>query len=321
MGLRFWGGQRPLSASMTDSAAPQPRPANIPAAIFWAVLTTLLFACVTGVVRYLGTDIPAAQAAFLRYVIGLAMILPLMYPLLRKPPSAKSMKIFAARGLFHGIGVILWFYAMARIPIAEVTALGYTAPIFVTIGAALFLGEKVAFRRLAAVGVGLLGAIIILRPGFQEISIGQLAQLCAAPLFAGSFLMAKKLTDQDDPAVIVGMLSVFCTLVLAPFALWQWVEPSWNEVGWLALTALIATTGHYTMTRALRAAPITVTQPLNFLQLVWATAIGLAFFGEPLDPFVMAGGGIIIAAITFISHREAVVARRSVTPSPQETKA
>ncbi|MCR9256731.1 MAG: DMT family transporter [Alphaproteobacteria bacterium] len=284
------------------------------------LLTTLLFASVTGIVRYLGTEIPAAQAAFIRYLIGTIMILPLMYPLLSRPPSKGSMRIFALRGLLHGGGVILWFYAMARIPIAEVTALGYTAPIFVTIGAALFLKETVHFRRVAAVIAGLVGALIILRPGFEEISIGQLAQLGAAPLFAGSFLMAKKLTDGDDPTVIVGMLSVFCTLTLLPFALYHWVTPGWDEIGWLTLTAAFATAGHYTMTRALRAAPITVTQPVTFLQLVWATAMGLTLFGEPLDPFVLLGGGVIIAAATFISHREAMLSRRKMTPPAPATK-
>jgi len=305
---------------LTSDRASDDRPARVAVGIGWMVLTTLLFAAVTGIVRYVGAEIPAAQAAFIRYIVGTILILPWLVPLIKRPPSGRSMQIFVLRGVLHGFGVILWFYAMARIPIAEVTALGYTAPIFVTIGAALFLKETVHFRRVAAVVAGLVGALIILRPGFEEVSIGQLAQLAAAPLFAGSFLLAKRLTDGDDPSVIVGMLSVFCTLVLLPVALVHWVTPTWEEVGWLSLTAVFATAGHYTMTRALRAAPITLTQPVTFLQLVWATTIGLLIFGEPLDPFVLLGGGVIIAAATFISHREAVAARRRVTPPAPATK-
>ena len=218
------------------------------------------------------------------------------------------------------LGVILWFYAMARIPIAEVTALGYTAPIFVTVGAAFFFGERLHFRRIAAVAVAFLGTLVILRPGFHEISAGQIAQLCAAPLFAASFLFAKRLTDDEDPVTIVIMLSIFCTLTLLPGAVINWVTPTLWEVFWLAMTAVVATLGHYTMTRAIRAAPLTVTQPVTFLQLVWATALGIAFFGEPMEPFVLIGGGIVVAAITFISHREAVAARRQVTPPPGATK-
>lgn len=309
---------------MTAPAAPPVAPAEARAGVLagvgWMVVTTLMFACVTGIVRHVGTGVPAVEAAFIRYAFGCVLVLPWLWPLLARPPSARAMRVFAIRGVLHGGGVILWFYAMARIPIAEVTALGYTAPIFVTIGAALFLGERLQARRIAAVLAGLAGALVILRPGFEEISVGQLAQLGAAPLFAASFLIAKRMTVDASPSVIVGMLSVFCTLTLLPGALWHWVAPSLAECGWLALTAVFATAGHYTMTRALRAAPITVTQPVSFLQLVWASAMGIALFGEPLDPFVLLGGGIVIAAATFISHREAVVARRAVTPPSPATK-
>lgn len=290
------------------------------AGIGWMVLTTFCFVAVTGIVRYIGTDIPSSQAAFIRYAFGVVIFLPMMRRLFAKPPSLPVMKIFVIRGLMHGVAVVLWFYAMARIPIAEVTALGYTAPIFVTIGAAFYFGEKLHFRRVAAVLVGFAGTMIILRPGFQEISIGQVAQLVAAPLFAASFLFAKRLTDEEDPTVIVLMLSVVCTLVLLPGAIVNWTAPSLAEVFWLALTAAVATLGHYTMTRAILAAPLTVTQPVGFLQLIWATILGIVVFGEAADPYVLIGGGVVVAAITFISHREAVAARRQITPPAPATK-
>lgn len=290
------------------------------AGIGWMVLTTICFVIVTGIVRYIGTDIAATQAAFIRYAFGVLIFLPVIRRLFVKPPSMPMMKIFVMRGVLHGIAVMLWFYAMARIPIAEVTALGYTAPIFVTIGAAFYFGEKLHFRRVAAIVVGFAGTMIILRPGFQEISIGQIAQLAAAPLFAASFLFAKRLTDEEDTMVIVLMLSVVCTIVLLPGAIFNWTTPSLAEVLWLALTAFVATLGHYTMTRAIQAAPLTVTQPIGFLQLVWATMLGILVFGEPADPYVLIGGGIVVAAITFISHREAVAARRQITPPAAATK-
>jgi len=284
------------------------------------VLTGLLFVAVTGIVRHLGSQLPAVEAAFLRYSIGLLLISPAFLRLRHHRPSASNMKYYAGRGLVHGIAVMLWFYAMARIPIAEVTAIGYISPIFVTLGAAFFLGEKVQFRRIMGVGFGFIGALIILRPGFQTINLGQLAQLTAAPLFATSFLMAKKMTDRSDPVVIVAMLSLFCTLVLLPGAILQWRTPSIDELMWLTLTAIVATTGHYTLTQAFKAAPITVTQPIAFLQLVWAMLLGMFVFGEPLDFYVMLGGGVIVAAATYISHREAVIARKQITPPATATK-
>lgn len=300
--------------------APDPRRDNVLAGIGWMVLTGLMFTFVTGIVRHLGSDMPAIEAAFIRYAIGLLMILPLMRPVFRRRPGARLMKLFALRGLVHGIAVMLWFFAMARIPVAEVTAIGYISPIFVTIGAALWLGEKLHLRRMVAIGAGVLGAMIILRPGFQELSSGQIAQLCAAPLFAASFLLAKKLTEEVDTATIVGMLSLFCTLTLLPGALAQWRDPTWEEVFWLALTALIATTGHYTLTRAFRAAPLTVTQPVGFLQLVWASMMGVIIFNEALDPYVIAGAAVVVAAATYITHREARAARSTQTPPAIATK-
>jgi len=275
------------------------------------VLTGLMFVAVTGIVRYLGSDLPSVEAAFIRYLFGLMFFVPFLLRLKLHALRGRVLGLYAFRGLFHGGAVALWFFAMARIPIAEVTAIGYTAPIFTTIGAALFLGERLHMRRVMAIVAGFCGALLILRPGFQVIEVGSLAQLAAAPLFAGSFLLAKRLTDTESPAAIVAMLSVFCTLVLLPPALMEWRTPTQTELFWLFLTAVFATGGHYTLTRAFEAAPITVTQPVSFLQLVWASLLGVALFGEALDPWILAGGAIIIAAATYISHRETLAVRRA----------
>lgn len=288
--------------------------------IVWMVVCTLMFVGVTGIVRYLGSDLPAAEAAFIRYAMGLLLMVPAYARILQNPPSKTLWKAFTIRGFAHALGVSLWFFAMARIPIAEVTAIGYVTPIFVTIGAALFLGERLKLPRILGVLAGLTGALVILRPGFAEISIGQLAMLAAAPFFTLSYLMTKSLTGRTDSQTIVAMLTLFCTLFLFPMALIEWRQPTLEELAWLFLTACFATFGHYAMTKALAAAPISVTQPITFLQLVWAAALGIVMFGEPLDPFVLLGGMIIVAAATFISHREAKANARIVTPPSSATK-
>lgn len=219
------------------SAIQESRPDTVLAGIGWMVLTTLLFVCVTGTVRHVGTDVAAVEAAFIRYAFGVVLLLPLMGSVLRRRPSRRWLAIFIVRGVVHGVAVSLWFFAMAHIPIAEVTALGYVAPIFVTIGAAVFFSERLHLRRIAAVVAALLGTMVILRPGFEEISVGQLASLGSAPLFAVSFLLAKRLTDGEEPLIIVGMLSIFCTLTLLPGALLNWTTPGLHEIFWLGLTA------------------------------------------------------------------------------------
>ncbi|MEM7546380.1 MAG: DMT family transporter [Pseudomonadota bacterium] len=288
---------------------------NVPAGIAWMLLTGLLFVAVTGIVRYLGSDLPAAEGAFIRYAVGLVMISPALIGVFRRRISARVWGYYGMRGAVHGIAVMLWFYAMARIPVAEVTALGYTSPIFVTIGAALFLGERLRARRIIAILIGLAGVLLILRPGFQEIGPGQIAQLLAAPLFAASFIFAKILTEHAKSAEIVAMLSVGCTVMLFPFALAEWRDPTWEEFFWLSLTALCATCGHYTLTRAYRCAPITVTQPVTFLQIVWATILGAVMFGEAVDIWIVAGAGVIVGSAWYIARREMKAKRQAAVPA------
>ncbi len=285
--------------------------------IGWMVLTGILFVGVTGVVRHLGTDMSAPQAAFIRYGFGFVLMIPvfLRFETVRLPK--RIVGLYLVRGLMHGAGVTLWFFAMARIPIAEVTALGFTAPIFTTIGAALFLGEKLHLRRIGAVLVGFGGTLIILRPGFEAISIGALAQIAAAPVFAGSFLIAKKLTETQSSASIVAFLSIIVTIVLLPPALLAWRTPTWTELGLLFLVASLATAGHFTLTQAFRSADITVTQPAQFLQLVWAVVLGLLVFGEQPELWTIVGGAIIVASATYIAHRET---RGERLPAPQQVE-
>ena len=287
--------------------------------IFWMLVTGVCFICVTALVKYMGPRLPAAEAAFLRYAIGLLFLLPVLGTLRSAHLNRRQWSLFGLRGLLHALGVILWFYAMTRIPIAEVTAMNYLAPIYVTIGAALFLGEKLATRRIFAVCMGLAGAAIILRPGFRDVSTGHLAMLVAAAVFGGSYLLAKVLADEVKPAIVVVMLSVFVTIGLAPFALPVWIMPSFRELLLLAAVAFFATAGHYTMTLAFAAAPLTVTQPVTFLQLLWATLLGAVFFAEPVDIWVVLGGAVILGSVTFITWREAVL-KRQITPATHATK-
>lgn len=274
-------------------------------AIGFMLLTGLMFVGVTVIVRHLGTDMAPIQSAFIRYAFGTLMIAHALLRLGgigRKPASV--WVLYGARSIVHAIGVSLWFYAMGRIPIAEVTALGFTAPIFITLGAALFLGEKLSVPRVGAVLIGFAGAMVIVRPGLQEINLGTLAQLTAAPLFAISFLMAKRLTRSESSTAIVAYLSLFVTIALLPAALAVWRTPTLEELGWLFCVAALATGGHVTLTQAFRSADMAVTQPVQFFQLVWAALLGFALFGEQPEIWTWIGGGLIVAGATWIARHE-----------------
>lgn len=268
------------------------------------------FVAVTAIVKHIGPGLPAAEAAFLRYVLGLVFLVPMLGPLRRAGLSGNAVVLFTGRGMVHSLGVLLWFYAMTRIPIAEVTAMNYLSPVYVSIGAALFLGEKLAFRRILAICAALVGALIILRPGFREVSSGHIAMLGTAVMFAASYLITKSMARDFSPVVVVAMLSITVTIGLAPFAYAVWVPPTVTQLFWLFLVAAFATLGHFSMTKAFQAAPMTVTQPVTFLQLVWATLLGYFVFDESIDKYVVIGGVVILGAVSFITWREAVLKRR-----------
>ncbi|MGI3170434.1 DMT family transporter [Pseudooceanicola sp. C21-150M6] len=282
--------------------------------ILWTFGSGVLFIAVNALVKYLGPVIPASEAAFLRYSLGLVLMIPVARQIMRLRLTRRNWVMFALRGVLHSVGVTLWFYAMARIPLADVTAMNYLSPIYITIGAAIFLGERLAWRRIVAVLVGFAGAFIILRPGFREIESGHYAMLGTAFVFAGSYLLGKKLTDDTEPLAVITMLSLWVAIGLLPIAAPVWVTPEWHHLAILLAVAVFATLGHYMMTLGFRAAPITVTQPVTFLQLVWAVSLGAVAFGEPVDPYVLLGGGMIIGAISYITWREHQLNRRRITP-------
>ncbi|MBM1815250.1 DMT family transporter [Sulfitobacter pseudonitzschiae] len=284
------------------------------------LVTGLCFVAVTALVKWMGPGMPPSQAAFLRYMLGMVFLIPMLKDVREANLTPRQWKLFTLRGLLHSVGVSLWFFAMTRIPIAELTAINYLAPVFVSIGAAIFLGERLAARRIFAVVVALVGTAIILRPGFREVANGHIAMLAAAAVFSGSYLLAKILSDEAKPTVVVFMMTVFVSLGLAPLAAIVWVTPTWEQIGILALVAVFAQAGHYTMTLAFAAAPVTVTQPITFLQLVWATLLGMLVFSEPVDIYVVLGGVLILASVTFITWREAQLKRRPITPTINATK-
>ena len=272
--------------------------------VLWMLASGLAFVGVNSIVRGLGTDIPAAQSAFIRFAFGVVFLAPVLPGLLRRGLPKGALGLSLGRGAVHVAAVLFWFYAMARIPMAQVTAIGYLNPVILMLAGALLMGEPLGGRRLIAVALALAGTAIVLRPGAQAVTAGHLAQIGAALCFAGSYLLAKRLSTLIPAHEVVALMSLTVTLGLLPLALWVWVPiGGWHLAG-LAVVALLATLGHYFMTRAFGVAPMTVTQPVTFLTLVWATRAGSLIFAEPVDLWVMLGGGLIIGAISWVTWVE-----------------
>jgi drug/metabolite transporter (DMT)-like permease len=201
----------------------------------------LLFVAFVGIVRYIGNHLHPLETALIRYALGLAVLAPIFIRYGLRPFYSRHIPRHALRGAIHGTGVMLWFYAVTQIPLAEVTALSFISPIFVAIGASLFLGEQLTARRIIVIAIGIIGVLIILRPGTAVISFGAIAMLIAAPLFAASKILTKSLVKHDSATTIVAYLSVFATLTMLIPALFVWQTPTLNELCWLFATALFAT--------------------------------------------------------------------------------
>ncbi len=282
--------------------------------VLWMLATTIAFVAVNGVVRHLGTDLPAAQSAFIRFAFGLLFLAPAIWQARATRFPLPVLRLFGLRGALHVVAVVFWFYAMARVPVAEMAAIGFLNPVAVLVIAGLLLGEGLGRGRVISILVALVGALIVLRPGLREVSVGHLSQLAATLCFATSYIIAKRLSGLAPASVVVAVLSVTVAVGLAPLAWWVWQPVTGVQLAWLALVAALATVGHYTMTRAFSAAPLAVTQPVTFLQIVWAALLGALVFGEAVDAFVLLGGAMIVGAVSLNTWAEA--RRGRIPPQP-----
>jgi drug/metabolite transporter (DMT)-like permease len=245
--------------------------------------------------------------AFLRYLFGAMFLLPIVFRLgLYRSLHTNRIGLHVSRGALHTIGIVLWFVALPLTTLAEITALGFTGPIFVTIGAALFLGEDVRLRRWLAVIVGFIGAMIIIRPGFSALHIGVICILVSTPIFSASNLISKALARTDSANTIVIWQNIVIVAFGLPFAIWFWQTPSWTDLAWFVAAGACGTLGHICQQRGYQLADITLLQPIGFLSLIWNTLLGYFLFFQSPDVWTFVGAAVIFGSAMYISHREAV---------------
>lgn len=274
-------------------------------ALLWSMSAGLLFVLLNSLMRGLSLALDPFLTQFLRYLMGLAVMLPLVLRsglLAYRPRNIPGQFV---RGGVHTLGLTLWFIAIPHITLADTTAIGFTTPIFIMLGAVLLFKEPMRWERWLAAGIGFAGVLIVVGP---KLSGGggwfTLVMLASSPVFAASFLITKALTRYERPAVIVAWQSVTVALFSLPLALlnWQWPGP-WQWVLFL-LCGILGSAGHYCLTRSYAAADISATQSVKFLDLVWATAIGWMAFGDAPSQSTLLGGIVICASTIWIARRE-----------------
>lgn len=272
------------------------------------IVSTALFSAMHGVVRYVSADLHPFEVAFFRNVFGLVLLFPLLLRAGRAALITHQPKLQILRGLVGVVAMLSWFYALSVAPIADATALSFLAAIFASIGAVVFLKERMGVRRVAAVVVSFAGALIILRPGAGALQPGALFVLLSSVAWGVSLVIVKRLAQTDTTVSIVAWMTVMMTgLSLIP-ALLTWVTPSLAQLGWLALMGALATAGTLAMTQAMRLAEATVVLPLDFTRLIWTSVIGFVFFAEVPDMWTGVGGAIIFACASYIAYRESRLA-------------
>jgi drug/metabolite transporter (DMT)-like permease len=275
--------------------------------ILWVGLSGFLFALLNVFTLIPSQHLNPYVMSFMRYLAGAMLLLPLILRSgLYRSVRSNRKRLHLTRGVIHTCGMYLWFTALPLISLAELTALGFTGPIFVTIGAALFLGETVRLRRWAAVLVGFGGAMIIIRPGFAEIGLGAICILIATPIYSASNLISKSLARTDSAETIVVWQHFVIVMVSLPVALWFWQTPGWTDCLWLLAAGAAGTLAHICQQRGYQIADITLLQPIGFLALIWNTLLGLFLFSQRPDIWTFVGAAVIFGSAMYISHREAV---------------
>jgi drug/metabolite transporter (DMT)-like permease len=261
-------------------------------------------------VRYTSAELPSIEVVFLRAVFTLVMTAPFVFRPGKAAWRSNNLPLQFLRG---GVGVASmwsWYYALANMPLADAGVLSFTTPIFITIGAGLYFREKVGGVRASAVVLGLAGALIVLRPGFETVSIAALAAIGSSILWAMSLLIAKDLTRFDSPLTI----SFYQPLLVAPIAALAvipvWVMPSAHT--WLALVAMgmVAALGNYCYVHALRMIDASILMPADYVRLLWMVTWGYIFFSEVPGWPTWLGATLIVGSTLFVTWREAIPVSR-----------
>ena len=281
-------------------------PAFVGAALLMLVSVSL-FTISHGIVRGVAAEIHPFEIAFSTSLFSFTFYLPWLVRTRFRTLRTNKIGIHWMRALLNASAVSGWYIALTMTPLADAVALALTGPLMVTLGAVLFLGEPARVRRWIALGVGISGALLIIRPGFQAFSTGFWFVFIAISCTAGSRLITKHLTQSESSASIgawMALLQVPITLVLAVF-FWSWPNPT--QLAMMITIGLMVGGAHYTLTVAYKRAELGALEPFNFARLVIATLIGYFIFDENPDTMTWIGGAIIVVSTSYIARREAVL--------------
>lgn len=282
--------------------------------IVWMLAAVGFFTASMIIVRGLSQHVHIFEIVFFRALFGVAVMLPWLARAGTGVLHTRRIGLYSVRSGLATANLAVIFYALALMPVADVTAILFTRPIFTTILALYVLGELAGGRQWRALAVGFAGALLIIRPGFDAVNEGALLALASAVMTAVLFTIAKALT-RTEPVDAIAFYQAFLMLPFAALpAVFVWQTPTWEQLFWMFAIGGLATLSHRAMNRAYALSDLTLLQPLEFARLPFAAALGFAFFGESPDAWVWIGGAVIFAA-SFYGTRPAA------TPKPRSEPA
>jgi drug/metabolite transporter (DMT)-like permease len=274
-------------------------------AIILNILSIVLFSIMVIFIRKASENLHILEVVFFRNLLALIVMLPILKTIGFTAIKMNNTRLFFMRGFVGAIGMIAGFTCLTLIPLAQATAISFSQPLFITIGATIFLGEIIKARRIAAIIVGIIGMLIIVQPGFNSLSFGIMLAIISALALSVNALIVKKLTLTDTPhAIIIWMVVMLIPITLIPAILvWEW--PSFETWLYLWGIAILGTLAHFAWTKSYAMADITSLEPIGFIKLPIMALLGWMIFSEIPGTWTWIGGLIIFMSTIYISNREA----------------
>ena len=276
------------------------RPNDALGAMAWMGMTIAAFLTQMIAVRALADDLNVFQILLIRNVVSLLILTPTALARGRTVLITHRFGTHVARNAANFVGQASWIYAVTLLPLAVVTALEFTTPIWVALLAAIFLGERLTGNRLIAIGFGFLGVLVILRPGLEAVDPAAMVIIGSAIFFAASNVWVKALTRTESAFTIVLYMQLIQLPLSGTAAMFDWTNPTWAHAPWLLVIGIAGLSAHYGMTRAFALADATVVGPIDFLRLPITAVVAYILYEEGLNPFVL-GGALLIFAGNFYS--------------------
>jgi drug/metabolite transporter (DMT)-like permease len=272
--------------------------------ILLMIAATMLLTTMSGLVRVVAEDMHPFQVAFMRNFFGLMLLMPILARQGLAPLATQNMGLMAVRGFFNAIAMLAYFLALGMMPLAELSALSFTVPLFVAVLVVPFLGERLGPRRIASLIIGFSGALIILRPGIEIVDIGALYAIVSSLSWAIAVIVIKHLSKSNSTVTITiyGMLFLALFTLVPALFVWRWPSP--QEYLWLVGIAGLGTVGQLAFAQALKFADASLIMPFDFTKLIWASLFGIVIFSEVPTLWTLAGGALIFASASYVTYRE-----------------